>query len=99
MRHDVATIVSVARQKRSGSTPEGLGHVASRHGWSYLLHAASSSPEAVARQALGLGEAFRFNLSAGLVVDAQGPDLRGDPLGVVRREVAHQALLPRPQGR
>src|SRR4051794_41069581 len=99
MRHDVATIVSVARQKRSSSTPEGLGHVASRHGWSYLFHAASSSPEAVARLALGGGEAFGSELSRGVFVDAKGPDLRGDPLGVVRREGAYQAVLPRPQGR
>ena len=27
------------------------------------------------------------------------PDLHGDPLGVVRREVAHPAIRPRPQGR
>src|SRR3954454_14842900 len=99
MQHDVATIVSVARQKRSGSTPEGLGHVASRHEWSYLCPAASSRPQAVARLALGVGKALRSDLSRSLFVDAKGPDLHGDPLGVVRREVAHQAILPPPQGR
>src|SRR4029079_4983513 len=79
--------------------PEELGHVASRHGWSYLFHASSSSPEAVAQLAFGIGEAFRSDLSRGLFLDAKEPDLRGDPLGVVRREVAHPAILPRPQGR
>ncbi len=32
-------------------------------------------------------------------MDIQGPDLHGDPLGVVRREDPHGPLLPRPKGR
>src|SRR3954466_12318969 len=79
--------------------PEGRGHVASMYGWSYLSHASSSSPQAVARLAPGVGEALGPDLSRGVFVDPEGPDRHGDPLGVVRREVAHQAVLPRPQGR
>ena len=66
---------------------------------SYRFAASSSSPQAGARLALGVGEALGSDVSRGLFVDTQGPDLRGDPLGVVRREVAHRAILPRPQGR
>src|SRR5450759_1513301 len=99
MRQDVVAIVSVGRQKPSAQPPDGVGHVASRQGRSYRVHAASSSPEAGTRLALAPGAAFRRGVLRGLHVDSQGPDLRGDPLGLVRREDAYGAVLPRPQGR
>ena len=99
MRQDVVATISVARQKYQPQLPDGVGHVASRHGRSYRFGGSSSSPQAGTRLAFGVGEAFGSGFSRGLFVDTKGPDLHGDPLGVVRREVAHPAILPRPQGR
>ena len=66
-------------------------------------HTASAPHHQALNQALDwlleLGAALGRGVSRGLHVDTQGPDLRGDPLGLVRREDAHRAVRPGPQDR